>query len=201
MFLSFAYNGWWYLSSTNKLYGEARLIETINKEDLSPESLCNMIKTDIKDFVKDAEQSDDITMLSVRINRVDETEKIELTPNGESIVKANDFFTKTLEKWETNMKTTNKVMLALDEIYSNIVYYSKATLANLILIKKEEGIEIIFEDNGLPYDPTLNKDPDVTLGAEERKIGGLGIYMVKKIADTVEYKYDNKNILKVFIKY
>ena len=99
------------------------------------------------------------------------------------------------------MKTTNKVMLALDEIYSNIVYYSKATLANLILIKKEEGIEIIFEDNGLPYDPTLNKDPDVTLGAEERKIGGLGIYMVKKIADTVEYKYDNNNILKVFIKY
>lgn len=187
--------------STNKLYGEARLIETINKEDLSPESLCNMIKTDIKDFVKDAEQSDDITMLSVRINRVDETEKIELTPNVESIVKANDFFTQTLEKWETNMKTTNKVMLALDEIYSNIVYYSKATLANLILIKKEEGIEIIFEDNGLPYDPTLNKDPDVTLGAEERKIGGLGIYMVKKIADTVEYKYDNKNILKVFIKY
>lgn len=187
--------------STNKLYGEARLIETINKEDLSPESLCNMIKTDIKDFVKEAEQSDDITMLSVRINKVDETEKIELTPNVESIVKANDFFTETLEKWEINMKVTNKVMLALDEIYSNIVYYSKSTLANLILIKKEEGIEIIFEDNGLPYDPTLNKDPDVTLGAEERKIGGLGIYMVKKIADTVEYKYDNKNILKVFIKY
>lgn len=187
--------------STNKLYGEARLIETINKEDLSPESLCNMIKTDIKDFVKEAEQSDDITMLSVRINKVDETEKLELTPNAESIVKANDFFTETLEKWETNMKVTNKVMLALDEIYSNIVYYSKSTLANLILIKKEEGIEIIFEDNGLPYDPTLNKDPDVTLGAEERKIGGLGIYMVKKIADTVEYKYDNKNILKVFIKY
>jgi len=188
-------------NSDNLLYGEERLIDILNKEELSPELLCEKVKEDIKAFVKDAMQSDDITMLSVKINKIAPCATLELTPDNTSIKQANDFITQTLEKWEIDMKSTNKVMLALDEIYSNIVYYSKATLATIKLSKKEDGIEIIFEDNGTPYDPTKVEDPDVTLSADERKIGGLGIFMVKKIASSVTYKYENKNILNVFVKF
>ena len=59
-------------------------------------------------------------------------------------------------------------------------------------------VYIRFEDEGIPYNPLTNQDPDITLSANERSIGGLGIYMVKKTMDSVKYKYENdKNILTI----
>ena len=74
-----------------------------------------------------------------------------------------------------------------------MVYYSGATTAEIILTEKGERLEIRFEDNGKPYDPTTAKEPDITLSAEEREIGGLGIFMVKKMAAEIDYKYRNGN--------
>ena len=65
-------------------------------------------------------------------------------------------------------------------------------------IVTNEMITLIFTDNGMPYNPTGNADPDMTLSAEERSIGGLGIYMVKKTMDEVHYEYrDGNNILTI----
>ena len=64
--------------------------------------------------------------------------------------------------------------------------------------KEAKSISIRFEDQGTPYDPLQNEDPDITLSADERPIGGLGIYMVKKSMDDVSYEYkDSKNILTI----
>ena len=60
------------------------------------------------------------------------------------------------------------------------------------------AVVITFMDNGVPYDPLANEDPDITLSADERGIGGLGIYIVKKSMDEITYEYkDGKNILKI----
>lgn len=59
-------------------------------------------------------------------------------------------------------------------------------------------VVLVFIDQGIPYNPLENKDPDITLNLEEREIGGLGIYMVKKIMDEVSYEYmDGQNILRM----
>lgn len=68
----------------------------------------------------------------------------------------------------------------VDEIYSNIVYYSGAKNAMITITASGEKLSLLFEDDGIPYDPTISKEPDLTLSAEERDIGGLGIFMAKK---------------------
>ena len=86
--------------------------------------------------------------------------------------------------------------MAIDESYPNIARYSGATGARVGCNVSENKVSLRFVDNGSPYDPTVKEDPDTTLSAEEREIGGLGIYMVKKIMDEISYEYkDGRNIL------
>ena len=87
-----------------------------------------------------------------------------------------------------------------DEIYANIVNYSKATLATVSYNIENGKLRIVFADNGIPYNPLEAAEPDTSLSAEEREIGGLGIFMVKKMSESMEYEYtDNKNILTIVI--
>ena len=63
---------------------------------------------------------------------------------------------------------------------------------------KDKKFNFIFEDNGIPFNPLIKEDPNILLSSKERKIGGLGIYMTKKMMDDVEYKYENnKNVLEL----
>ena len=86
--------------------------------------------------------------------------------------------------------------MAVDEIFSNIARYSGATSVVLGCSLKDGKATLRFSDNGRPYDPTEKPDPDTTQSAEEREVGGLGIFMVKKLMDEVTYEYaDGSNIL------
>ena len=86
--------------------------------------------------------------------------------------------------------------LRVDEIFSNIARYSGATGVVLGCSLKDGKATLRFSDNGRPYDPTEKPDPDTTQSAEEREVGGLGIFMVKKLMDEVTYEYaDGSNIL------
>ena len=62
---------------------------------------------------------------------------------------------------------------------------------HLEVFLEEKDVTIIFKDNGIPYNPLARKDPDITLPLEERRIGGLGIYIVKKYMDNIDYAYEN----------
>ena len=96
------------------------------------------------------------------------------------------------------MKLANRAQIAMDEIYSNIVYYSKAKNAAVTVSQEENGLILTFEDDGTPYDPTTAKEPDVTLPGEDREAGGLGIFMVKKMAAEMRYeRVRDKNKLTV----
>lgn len=114
-----------------------------------------------------------------------------------------DFINEELEAHDVPMKTIMQLDIAIEEIFVNIAHYAYnpeiGEAAITVDVRQEPACaEICFIDHGKPYDPLKREDPDVTLGVEDREIGGLGIYMVKKSMDEVSYAYeDGQNILTI----
>ena len=108
-----------------------------------------------------------------------------------------------LETMDCSMKAQMQIDVAVEEIYVNIANYAYAPETGKAYISVQPdpdnaSVTIEFRDNGIPFDPLAKADPDVTLSAEERNIGGLGIYMVKKSMDALEYRRkDGQNILTI----
>ncbi len=108
-----------------------------------------------------------------------------------------------LEAYGCPMKEKLHIDIAVDEMFSNIALYAYRPGEGLATVRMEitedpSAAVITFFDQGVPYDPLKKPDPDVTLSAEERQIGGLGIYMVKKSMDSMTYEYkDGQNILRI----
>ena len=185
----------------NQLYGEERLLETVNRNIvMDTRKLCEAVKSDVDQFVGEAPQFDDITMLSVEIQYIRGENSITVIADDKSMIPVSEFAKSLTEKLTVVPKIANKVSIAVDEIYSNIVNYSGAELATISYEIKDGRLYITFTDDGIPYNPLEAEEPDITLSAEERKIGGLGIFMVKKMTESMEYTYeDKKNILKLII--
>ena len=98
------------------------------------------------------------------------------------------------------MRIGYSLKVVTDEIFSNIVYYSGAKNAEIVFRNQENSVTLEFRDDGMPYNPLEAEEPDVTASADERKIGGLGLFMVKKMAEDVCYEYtDQKNRLTVIL--
>lgn len=95
------------------------------------------------------------------------------------------------------------MMVAADEIFANIVRYSKANDWTLLVEETDEpaGIRIVLTDDGVPFDPLATRDPDTKLSVEDRPIGGMGILIVKKTMSPVTYeRKDGRNILSMGLK-
>ncbi len=115
------------------------------------------------------------------------------------------FMDAELEACDCPMKTQISLDIAVEEIFVNIAHYAYgeegAGGAVLQFDITPEQAQITFIDEGTPYDPLAKEDPDITLSAEDRPIGGLGIFMVKKSMDDVSYKReDDKNIFTIVKK-
>ena len=106
-----------------------------------------------------------------------------------------------LEKLDCPMRAQMQIDVAVEELFVNIAHYAYAPGEGdaQITVRTADGmVEIEFRDSGVPYDPLAKADPDVSLSAEERQIGGLGIFMVKKTMDDMVYHYmDGQNVLKI----
>lgn len=114
-----------------------------------------------------------------------------------------DFVDKELEKLDCPVKALMQINIAIDELFGNIAQYAynpdvgPATV-RVEVIDEPMCVVITFIDNGVPYDPLAKQDPNISLSAEDRDIGGLGIYLVKKSMDDITYEYKNgQNILKI----
>ena len=179
-----------------ELFGDDRLRESLNgAAGLRVEEICAKVKKDLRAFVGEASQFDDITMLCIHLTETEEA-KMTVKPNMESVAEVAAFVEEQLEKLEVPMRLTTKLMISVDEIYSNIVRYSHATQASITVSREENTIQLVFEDDGKPYNPLEAEEPDITASAEDRTIGGLGIFMVRKMMDQVDYSYHNgRNVL------
>ena len=121
----------------------------------------------------------------------------------ENIGTVTDFVNEQLEALDCPMKAQMQIDIAIDELFGNIAHYAYNPEVGSATVRVEVtedplAVIITFIDKGVPYDPLAKEDPDITLSAEEREIGGLGIYMVKKSMDDITYEYkDGQNILKI----
>ena len=183
----------------NILYGTDRMLAALNQNcDLEPEKLLHQVKADIDCFVGTAPQFDDITMLALQRKASADRQEMQAAPELESIPRVCEFLERVLEERGAPLKVIAQVNIAADEIFSNIARYSGAASAAVVCEIGEDRVVIRFADDGSPYDPTVQREPDTTLSAEEREIGGLGIFMVKKSMDRVSYEYvDGRNILTI----
>ena len=184
------------------LFGDARLKEALNAfPDESVEARCKTVKRAIDRFVGDAEQFDDITMLSVCFHSFQDDESIVTPADSGSTERVWDFISRRARKAELGAKITNRAQIIVDEIYSNIHLYSGATRAQVFCHITPAEMTLLFKDNGKPYNPLISQEPDVTLTTEDREFGGLGILMVKKMASDLKYAYeDGCNLLTVTIR-
>lgn len=128
--------------------------------------------------------------------------ELTLPAAAENIEKAVAFVNGQLEAAGCPPKTMIQIDVAIDELFGNIAHYAygkdtgDATVR--VEVTEEPAVIITFIDNGIPYNPLKKPDPDVTKDLEEREIGGLGIFMVKKSMDDITYEYkEGQNILRI----
>ena len=190
----------------NELFGTDRMLEALNRDpDASPRQLLANVQAAIDAFVGDAPQFDDITMLSMYYYGPEEKTGKELTTDAvdENLPNVLAFVDAELEALDCPLKTQMQIDVAVEEVFVNIAHYAYAPETGSAIVRvdteREPGsVTITFIDRGMPYDPLAKPDPDVTLSSEERQIGGLGIFMVKKSMDDMKYEYrDGQNILTI----
>ena len=192
-------------NTENKLYGEDRLLTFMNQNtSVKAMELLPALKADIDKFVGEAPQFDDITMLIFDYKPKEGGERMmnrTFPAKAESLSDVLDFVGHMLESFDCSMKIQTAICVAIEEIFINVAYYAYPEGVGDVTLQIgfEEGSRTItfrMADKGLPFDPLKKPDPDITLSAEDREIGGLGILIAKKTMDSITYAYENgENIL------
>jgi len=182
----------------NELFSEQRLYNIVNNLGYYKNSdFCKIIKEEIDLFTNGIEQTDDTTILSLKFKKLLQKE-LNIQPKVEFLEKIIGFLNDELNTNDIPAKIKNNICLAVEEVFVNIVNYSKASDDTIVSItlKIKDDIEIVIEDNGLPFNPIDNPDPEILKNIDAKLVGNLGIYIVKSIMDSIVYQYvENKNIL------
>ncbi len=192
-------------NAQRKLYKTDRMLEALNRDPgASPKDAIAAVQGSVEAYVGEAPQFDDITMLCLRYagpekGSMKDGNTLLIAADIDRIRDVKGFAGEILERNECPRETRLQIFTALEELFVNIASYAypegKGWAEIRVDVEKGEAL-VTLTDGGVPYDPLKKPDPDVTLSSEERKIGGLGIYMTKKLMDTVEYEYrEGKNVL------
>ena len=199
----------------NRQFGTERMLKALNsRAEGTVYEVLGELTDALEDFTCGAEQFDDVTMLCLdyfgpdtrnggREEAAAPMESRTFEAKAESIPAVTGFVDCLLEELDCPVKARLQLDVAIDEIISNISLYAYPSGEGTVEVSvtpanAPKGVIVSFSDSGIPYDPTEREDPDVTLSATEREIGGLGIFLVKKTMDKLEYEYrDGKNVLHI----
>ena len=197
-------------NTENKLYGEDRLLHFMNQNaSMEATSLLPALKSNIDEFVGEAPQFDDITMLMFDYKPTEGGERMTIKTfpaKTEALQDVLGFIEETLEGFECPMKIQTAVCVAIEEIFVNVAHYAYPdSEGNMTLCigfdEQSRTVTFRVSDKGIPFDPLKKPAPDITLSEEDREIGGLGIFITKKTMDSVTYAYENgENVLTMIKK-
>ena len=191
------------------LYGEQRLTKTLEAmKGKSAQDIVLGIYTDAQEHVQSAVQSDDMTIMAIQYRGTDtatgpDRRILTLSNKVSELEKLTLFIDDVCENAGVDSATAMSINLAMEEAVSNIIFYAYpgGETEHTITVRyarKDKELHFDIYDRGIPFDPTARAEADVSLSAEERKIGGLGIFLVKQIMDRVEYeRRGDENILKL----
>ncbi|MCL1836130.1 MAG: SpoIIE family protein phosphatase [Treponema sp.] len=194
------------MNADRELFSEKRLLASINRcKEFPPKDMLSSIKRDIDIFTGETEQSDDITMLALEksrhygvLDREAVINELTVVAKMENFGKILDFIGEELDGYGYPPELEDLIFEAVEEIFVNVEHYAYAPETGEVTIGIAAGDEILirFVDNGRPYNPLEAQDPDLDKPLMQREIGGLGIFLVKKLMDTVNYhRMDDKNVL------
>ncbi len=195
--------------SDKVMFGLDRICAVLNESaDRHPNEILTSVTRAVEEFVGEEEQFDDLTMLCFHYYGPDHeggnsVKQITVNATVDSITDVTKFIDDELKKLGCPIKTQSQIDIAIDELVNNVASYAYAPgsgdlTVQFEFIESSRTAAITFIDSGLPFDPVAAADPDVTLPAEDRGVGGLGIFLVKKTMDNVVYKYlDGKNVLRI----
>ena len=189
-------------------FGKDRMFETaetlLEKGQHSPKQTIERMTEAVNRFVGDNEKSDDLTMLAIQYTKealdIQMERHLTLENNLDSIPQLNEFVDGISEELDFDMSTTMKLNLAIEEAVVNIINYAYPEgtkgFVNIDASSNDVRLKFVITDEGTPFDPTTRKEVDTTLPVEERPIGGLGILLVRKLMDSINYeRIDGKNVL------
>ena len=188
-------------NANNQMLTIDGMLQALNADAAgSPQEILQTVWDKVNQFVADAPQFDDLTMLCLERKVTNgDRQMLKIEAKKENLDQVNDFVDSFLEAHDCPMKLQMQIDLCVEEVFVNIASYAYGTGSGEaeIRISEDNGvITLTFIDEGIPYDPLAKADPDTTLSAQERQIGGLGIFLVKKTMDTVSYRHEGgKNVL------
>ena len=177
--------------------------------NLEATKLLPKLKKNIDKFVGTAPQLDDITMLmfDYKVNKGEMYVENKIFPaKTEALTDVLAFTEQILEKYDCSMKIQTAICVAIEEVFVNVAHYAYGENQGDVSLTisfdfETRNVTFRMADKGVPFDPLKNPEPDITLSAEEREIGGLGIFITKKTMDLVTYAYENgENILTMIKK-
>lgn len=201
----------------SELYGETTIIDFAQKNiNCDVKLLCENLFQDVENFAGDADQFDDETVLAFiykgkqkkKIEKLFETE-ISVFARTENVTRVCERLEEILPETNAPLGFTPKFCVAIDEIFSNIVKYGYKDESKYITVRVQvderdeakKAVKVTFVDAADRFNPLDESAPDITLSAEEREVGGLGIYMVRKLMDDVFYIYKDKANNLTIVKY
>ena len=196
-------------NAENKLYGEERLLAFMNQNaSVEATELLPLLKANIDEFVGEAPQFDDITMLMFDYKPKKGGERMTnktFPAKTESLSGVLGFVEETLEGFECPMKIQTAICVAIEEVFVNVAHYAYGggegdVTLHIGFDEQSRTVTFRMADKGVPFDPLKKPDPDITLSAEEREIGGLGIFIAKKTMDSLTYAYENSENILTMIK-
>lgn len=192
-------------NAERKQFGLERIQSVLNAcTDKAPKEILAEVTQAINGFVKDAEQSDDLTMLAIRYTpkqfESTLTETFVIKNDIHEVTRFSSFMKSVTEKLGIEKSLARQLRLAVEEAVVNVIDYAYpiGSEGDITIKMMSDGHILRFQiiDAGVPFDPTKKEKADTTLSAEDRQIGGLGILLVRELMDSINYeREDGKNIL------
>ena len=177
---------------------------------LQSKDILEKITDAVHGFVKDAEQSDDLTMMTIRYTPQQYdcilSETLVIKNNVKEVTKLSEFMKSVIEKLDIEKSLGRQLRLAVEEAVVNVIDYAYPVghegEIEVRMMSDGKTLKTVIIDSGVAFDPTVKEKADTTLSAEDRQIGGLGILLVREIMDTINYeRIDKQNILSLTKKY
>ena len=181
------------------------LYAACGEKAMTPRQILDSFWEGVHGFVQDAEQSDDLTMLAITYTpnpfATVLSETITLNCDLARVPELNDFIFSIGEKLKLDPAVTGQIQLAVEEAVVNVMNYAypergKRGFVTVKAMSDGHELRFVVIDSGIPFDPTAKEKADTTLSVEDRPIGGLGIFLVRELMDSINYeRVDNRNIL------
>ena len=195
------------MDADNEQFGSERvnrLLESCGERGMTPRQILDSVLEGVHSFVLDADQSDDLTMLALHYVpgpfATILSEKLTLNCDISRIPELNAFIQSIADRLEIDPTTTGQVHLAVEEAVVNVINYAypegKGGFVTVKAMSDAHELRLVVIDSGVPFDPTSREKADVTLSVEDRPVGGLGIFLVRELMDSINYeRVDGRNIL------